>query len=648
MVDPTAPYLAADAETDDLADNLGATRVAWTVSDGTYSEFHTDDPPAYGHLYAHNISFDAPLLGINLDDPTRWDDTMAMGHNLRGVLGLQFVGLKRSDGQGLGQVLAGVEWPCSIRDLLREQRLHPHTEDHGVNWDATKQRWVAYAEFGGWRRTKSHLTEEAAWNDVMRLHGVVRALEPKPAVYKWHPVPFSQAMVTRRQECEDYATTDAYATSLLARELDGLLDQYPWARDHYENVDKPVIPALAQMMHTGVRVDTDALDRAATVIERAREEAEVRLRGVFGEDVNLASGQQMGPLLWQMGIVDGKLTDSGGIGTAEDNILAAFRVEKVDDLPDTDEARCAADLLEWRKMGKLKSTYLEPLREMRDPAGRVHARFKLEGTTVSRLSSADPNLQNIPSRTKVGKSIREAIVPAPGNALVGGDFGQLQPRVWAKITGDPTFLAAYCTPGVKPDIYLPVARELDLRNYDGETDRQAAKPVVLGAMYQGGPATLARAAKVPESEMDAFLNRLYERLPSIRTWPQTVERILRDQGYVESLLGWRMYFPDYHSAQFWKVSRALRQAANGPIIATEGDIVKVVMAAVYRELRAEFPSWRLVLQVHDEILAEGPERDAEAVAAMMSDVAQSVPRQWLDPVPVTFDAKPIQKWSDLK
>lgn len=589
--DLSSKWLAADTETDDLAENFSPDKVGWSLSDGSISTFRIDETPPLPHVYLHNAKYDLAKLGIDPDDLERWDCTMLQAYCLRKY---ERVGLKE-----LGPKLTGIHWDATIKDLLRE-----------------------YIPSGAVFKSGPRKGQE------------------KPG--KWVKAPFSRSIATRWEDASRYAATDAVVTSRLSRALDQEMQQAPWARHYYLEYEKPLLPVLLSMEQAGVRVDPSAMHDAESVILAKRSETEARLREVFGADINLASGQQMGPVLYDMGIVDGKRTDSGDLGVGKPNILNAFHVEKMEDLPNTDEGRIAHDLLEWRQMGKLKSTYVDALLSRLDPQSRVHGRYNQSGTTVNRLSSSDPNLQNIPSRSKIGMAIRRAFVPADGCVLVGGDFSQLQPRIWAELTRDPVFVRAY-TLDEKGDIYLPVAEELA----EFGVDRQGAKPIVLGGMYGGGDATLGRASGVPVERMGPFLMRLHERMPSIKEWPVQIGHTLSAQGYVESIMGWRMFFPDYAGMVNQWSSAALREAANAPIISSEAGLVKVFMRAVYLRLKSEFPLWRLVLQVHDELWAEGPEREADAVMQMMKETATEVARRFMS-IPVRFDTKTVTSWGLAK
>lgn len=628
--------------------------------DGTRAESANNQQRRSTQIYLHNAKADLLRLGLDPDDLDSWQDTILMAYVLRKW---DRLGLKK-----LGPALTGIEWQTELSDMLKELVDVPWKDEVKVEYSEKKGKWVTAVEKNGWRRSKSSATQLEAQTWIAPLIAKVDELEPKPLQKKWQKCVFSRALQTRWEEASTYAATDAVVTARLARALEQEFQLAPWAREYYETIEKPLVPVLLSMEQSGVRIDPDALRSAATVIDEARARTETSLRETFGPDINLASNDQMGPVLASMGLLDGKRTDSGGLGCAEANILGAFSVDEVEDIPDTTEGKLARTYLEWKYMGGLKSKYVDgivgrpasPGKKEKpnrlDADSRIHPRLNQTSTSVNRLSSSNPNEQNIPSRPKrgfshevvyIGASIRRAFVPKPGCVFAGGDFSQLQPRIWRELTDDPVFVAAYAEGGFD-DIYIPTATELDFRLPEGKIDRQRAKPVVLGAMYGGGDETLGKAAGVAPEKMGEFLKRLHTRMPSIEDWPKQISQILAAQGYVESLLGWRMYFPDAFSPVNRWAAKALREASNAPIISTEAGLVKVFMTRVRQMLRKHYPAWQLVLVVHDELFAEGPEAEGKEVAQMMSELAVEVGKEWLHKVTLRFDPKVVTNWADAK
>lgn len=586
--DLTAEFLAADTETDDLAENFSPDKVGWSISDGRVSTFRIDETPPLGHVYLHNAKYDLAKLAIDPNDLTKWDCTMLQAYCLRKY---ERVGLK-----DLGPKLTGIQWDSSIKDLLRE-----------------------YIPSG----------------QVFKS-GPRKGME-KPG--KWVKAPFSRSIESRWEDASRYAATDAVVTSRLARVLDAEFQSAPWARAYYEDFEKPLLPVLLSMEQSGVRVSPTLMQDAETVILANRASAEERLRIAFGPDINLASGQQMGPILYDMGIVDGKRTDGGDIATGKPNILAAFGADKADEIPDTDEGRIARDLLEWRQMGKLKSTYVDALLSRLDAESRVHGRYNQASTNTNRLSSSDPNLQNIPSRSDIGMAIRRAFVPQPGNLFVGGDFSQLQLRLFGELTHEPTFVNAYAGDGA--DFHQYAANVL-------ARPRSVVKNFVFAVLFGADAPKAAATAGVPQEQATEFIGQLREQIPSLVTWQDLTAQILTTKGYVESLMGWRGFFTDYSGMVNQWSSAALREAANFRVQATEAGLVKAFMIELYRTLRKDYPEWRMVLQVHDEVWAEGPQEQAAEVEAMLPELAANVAKRWIKTVPIRFDTKTVTSWGLAK
>lgn len=465
---------------------------------------------------------------------------------------------------------------------------------------------------------------------------------PKPG--KWKAVPFSRALEVRPDECRAYAATDAVVTARIAQRLEAMLDDGGgWARLYYQTFEKPLVPVLLSMERSGVRIDPVALNDAAEVITTNRARTEVSLRAVFGDTIAFGSNQQMGPVLASLGLIDGKRTDTGELGCAKGNILGAFGVEKEEDLPTDELGTIARNLLEWRQMGKLKSTYVDAIMSRLDSSSRVHGRYNQAVTNTNRLSSSDPNLQNIPARTDIGMAIRRAFVPRDGCVFVGGDFSQLQLRVWAEFTADPVFVKAYTdvVPGQMADFHQYAATATG-------RPRKVIKNFVFLELFGGGDEKAARTAGVPQAELTPFIEQMKRDIPSLTTFPLAVADTLASKGYVESLMGWRGFFSDFWSpVRQWQAA-ALREAVNFPIQATEAGLVKAVMVAIYNRLRVDWPYARLVLQVHDELWVECGEEYAEQVEMMMKDTAEEVSRRWFSLVPIVFDTKIVSNWAQGK
>jgi uracil-DNA glycosylase family 4 len=665
-----SPWLSADTEYDDLAqEGIAKTPVGWSLSDGDVTFYQPGIPNIIlPHVYLHNAGADLVNLGIDPDDLSRYDDTMMMAYPLQQAYHWPFLGLKRDVSQGangLAQILCHVEWKYSIHDLLREwvdtTNYHPGK--------------VSLLKKGGWKwqvgkdSAKGYATEADAHADL-ECH---LATHPEVIKHKgkWSKCVFSQAYETRPDECTEYAATDALGTARLARRLVELQDDQPWARDWYEHFEKPLIPCLVSMEAAGVRLDASALNAAGTVIDSVRADAETRLRESLGPTINLGSIQQMGPVLLDLGLVDGKLTETGLIATGEDHILAAFNVEKADDLPETPLGFIAKDVLEWREMGKLRSTYVTALLEGRDGDSRVHGRFKSGSTITSRLASSDPALQTIPapgihvsSAGDTGLAIRRAFVPRPGSVFVIGDGSQLQLRLFGEYTRDPIFLSVYgvdvppcacelCDYGLKVeckcercDLHQKFTNTIIAQGYN--VKRTLVKNGVFGTLFGAADKKLADTLMIPVEHSGQFLAMMRREIPSLVTWPDVVSQELAGQGYIDTLQGWRMYLPDFFSPVYKWHAEAVRVAACGKIQGSEGGVIRDFMIRLYNWLRVAHPSSRMVLQVHDEVAVECPESEAGDIRVGMKQIFEECGRRWCKAVQLKMDPKIVTDWASAK
>jgi DNA polymerase-1 len=334
---------------------------------------------------------------------------------------------------------------------------------------------------------------------------------------------------------------------------------------------------------------------------------EERLHALAGERINLNSGPQLAKVLFEtLGLPPGKKTKTGWSTDAEvlEGLAAGHEFPRA--------------LLEYRLLAKLRSTYLDALPGQVDPAdGRVHTTFDPTGAATGRLSSSNPNLQNIPMRTPEGREIRRAFVAAPGCVLVGADYSQIELRVMAHLSGDPSLVAAFES---GEDVHAATARRVF--RVSGEVDpalRARAKVVNFGVMYGMGARSLAQQMGIPLADAQDFIRGYFEVYAGVRAFlDETLERA-RERGWVETLLGRRRWLPALRSPNGLERSNAERAAINTPIQGSAADIVKRAMIDVHRALPRRGGSARLLLQVHDELLFECDAAGAADLAALVRD-----------------------------
>ncbi len=389
---------------------------------------------------------------------------------------------------------------------------------------------------------------------------------------------------------------DALRAQLEAREQFGL----------YERVEHPLIRVLHHMEATGVRVDRERLAGMSRVagIEIARLESEIH--ELAGEPFNLNSGPQLGRVLFEkLALKTGRKTKTG-FSTDQATLE---ELAKMHPLP--------AKLLEYRQITKLQSTYLDALPAVIDPRdGRVHTRYNQAGAATGRLSSSNPNLQNIPMRTARGREIRRAFVAPPGRVFVGGDYSQIELRVMAHLSGDPALAEAF---RAGQDIHESTARRV-FGIAEGPLDpllRSRAKIVNFGVMYGMGARSLSEQMGLTLPEAQAFIANYFAVYARVREFLDGTLEDARRRGWVQTVLGRRRYLPALVSAHGGERSLAERAAINTPIQGSAADVMKLAMVHVHRALRHAFPAARLLLQVHDELLVECDAAEADGVSDLV-------------------------------
>ena len=402
----------------------------------------------------------------------------------------------------------------------------------------------------------------------------------------------------------------------------------------FEQIEMPLSEVLASMEHIGIKVDRARLtaygDALGADLRRAEEEVYVHA----GETFNIASPKQLGVLLFdKLGLPHGKKNKSGWTTDAE-------TLNKLKPLHPV-----VAGVLEYRALAKLKSTYADGLLKVLDRNDRVHSTFQMTATSTGRLSSTEPNLQNIPVRTELGGRLRDMFIPAREDwVLVDADYSQIELRVLAHIAGDETMIRAFAA---GEDIHAVTASQVFgvPQNEVTPVMRRHAKAVNFGIVYGISPFSLSEDIGVSVAEAKEYIETYLSRYHGVRGYMRDVVAQAREAGYVTTLLGRRRYLPELSSPNFNIRSFGERAALNTPIQGTAADIIKKAMVAVYRRLRQETLEARLILQVHDELIVECPETEAETVQALLrQEMENAFP---LDP-PLVAEAHIGKTWLDAK
>ncbi len=419
-----------------------------------------------------------------------------------------------------------------------------------------------------------------------------------------------------------YAAEDADITLRLHEMLLPLVAETPSLVQLLEEIEMPLVPVLARIEQNGVRLDTALLGRISQEMAQRMAELEEQAYRAAGTPFNLNSPAQLQEILYEKLKLPvlGK-TPKGQPSTSED-VLEQLAAEHA--LPRL--------ILEYRGLAKLRSTYTEKLPERVNPhTGRVHTSYHQAVAVTGRLSSSDPNLQNIPVRTAEGRRIRQAFVADKDCALLSVDYSQIELRLMAHLSNDPGLVRAFIE---GKDIHQATAAEvfgLPLAQVGGE-QRRAAKAINFGLIYGMSAFGLARQLDIGREEAGAYMKTFFERYPGVKAFMDDTRQRAREQGYVETLFGRRLYLPDINSRNPAVRQYAERTAINAPLQGSAADLIKKAMVELQAWLSAEHPQLRMIMQVHDELVFEGPEPKlrqlARAIAERMCSAARlAVPLQ---------------------
>ena len=401
----------------------------------------------------------------------------------------------------------------------------------------------------------------------------------------------------------------------------------------YHTAELPLCRVLAEMELAGCRADKGALVSFGEMLSEKADALEQDIYNMAGEEFNINSPKQLGEILFgKLGLPHGKKTKTGWSTNAD--VLEKLRYE----------APIVGAVLEYRQYTKLKSTYAEGLLKAMDPDGRIRTRFQMTVTDTGRLSSREPNLQNIPTRTDLGSEIRKMFIPAEGCVLVDADYSQIELRLLAHISGDAAMQAAF-TSGA--DIHTATAAQVfhvDPADVTHEM-RRRAKAVNFGIVYGISAFSLSQDIGVTVAEAKAYMEAYFATFPGVRKYMDDVVAQAKERGYVETLFHRRRDLPEIKSSNFNMRSFGERVALNMPIQGTAADIMKLAMVAVETRLKAELPEAKLVLQVHDELIVECPEDQAAAAAKLLEEEMEQVAHL---SVPLTAEAHWGRNWLEAK
>jgi DNA polymerase-1 len=415
-----------------------------------------------------------------------------------------------------------------------------------------------------------------------------------------------------------YAAEDADITLRLAEKLEPMLAETEQEKLFYE-VEMPLVEVLADMEWRGVRIDPAFLGGLSKELETKLSALEKEIHQLAGGPFNIGSPKQLGEVLFErLHLARGRKTKTGWSTDVE--VLTKL----------AEEQPIAARILDYRSLAKLKSTYTDALPKLVHPeTGRLHTSFNQALTATGRLSSSEPNLQNIPIRTEEGSRIREAFIPAAGNLLLSADYSQVELRILAHLAGEAVLRQAF---EKGEDIHRRTASEIFGVFPETVTPemRRQAKTINFGVIYGMGAFSLGKDLGIATREAQTFIDNYFARYPGIRAFLENKKAEAREKSYVTTLLGRRCAVAEIHSPNGAIRGYAERNAINYPIQGSAADLIKVAMVRIHRRLKEEGLQAKMVLQVHDELVFDVPQAELEQVrelvrAEMEGAVALDVP-----------------------
>jgi len=461
------------------------------------------------------------------------------------------------------------------------------------------------------------------------------------------PIPFKQVAGSGKakitfdlvpiDKATDYAAEDADITLRLYEVLRPRLISEK-KKTLYETLERPLVPVLMAMEREGIKVDRTVLARLSGDFAQTMAALEAEIHQLAGENFNIASPKQLGEILFdKMGLEGGKKTKTGAWATGAD-VLEGLAVLG-HDLP--------IRVLNWRQLAKLKNTYTDALPRFINPeTGRVHTSYSLASTTTGRLSSNEPNLQNIPIRTAEGRKIRSAFIAEKGNKLISADYSQIELRVLAHIA-DITSLKQAFADGL--DIHAMTASEMfkvPIKNMDASV-RRRAKAINFGIIYGISAFGLANQLGISRGEAKTYIDTYFERFPGIQDYMESTKEFCRANGYVETIFGRQVHYPEINSKNPAHRGFIERAAINAPIQGSAADIIRRAMIKMPEALEQAKLKARMLLQVHDELIFEASEAQAEDVIKVVSKTMEKACAPALSlSVPLKVDARAADNWEE--
>jgi len=435
------------------------------------------------------------------------------------------------------------------------------------------------------------------------------------------------------EEAGPYAAEDADITLRLHDALWPQVCNHPTLEKVFTEIELPLIPVLSRIERTGAKVDDTLLFTQSQELSERLAELETQAWDLAGQEFNLASPKQLGEILFtKLEIPVLKKTAKGAPSTKEE-VLQELALEYP--LPKV--------ILEHRGLAKLKSTYTDKLPTMINPTTkRIHTSYHQAGTATGRLSSSDPNLQNIPIRTAEGRRVRQAFIASPGSKLVAADYSQIELRIMAHLSEDPSLLSAFAA---GQDIHRATAAEVFAVETEAVTidQRRSAKAINFGLIYGMSAFGLARQLNIGRKQAAEYIELYFARYPGVQNYMNNIRHSAAENGYVETVYGRRLYLPEINARNGMLRQGAERTAINAPMQGTAADIIKIAMINVDSWLESSGLKSRMIMQVHDELVLEVPESELEVVKQGLTERMESAAEL---SVPLVVDVGVGDNWDE--
>ena len=441
----------------------------------------------------------------------------------------------------------------------------------------------------------------------------------------------SMAMVGIEQAA-DYACADADITLRLKSKLEAELHQAElWQL--FSEIEMPTVPVLVAMERNGVALDAELLRDMSHSLGKEMLRLEAEVYNSIGYRFNLNSSQQLSRILYEELKLPGSRKTKGGYSTDASALERLKGTHPVIEL-----------VLQYRQLAKLKSTYTDALPALINPkTGRIHSSFNQTGTTTGRLSSSEPNLQNIPIRGELGGRIRQAIIAEPGWYLLSADYSQIDLRALAHISQDPELIATFLR---DEDVHtITASRVFNVPPNEVTADmRRVAKTVNFGVIYGMSDYGLEQATDLSRQEAAQFISAYFEKYPKVQDYIETTKAQARKQGYVQTVMGRRRYIPEIKSINRQVSEAAERMAINMPVQGTSADIIKIASVNLHREMEKRGLRSKMILQVHDELVFEVPPEEIDIMKELVSEIMPSALKL---SVPLKIDIKVGKNWAEM-